>query len=156
MSRNVSFFEVSPAERIRKGRTITKSNLAETLSQIEKKLTSGQAAEAEKLIIHTLTTYSNSFENQAKLNRLLSFALEKQGRYAPSLKVLKPFEPEDILSRLKSKTYVSVLAQLAIAYSNLGVSAKAFKLLNTALEFADSNEFNEFHIEIYVALARVY
>lgn len=156
MSRIVSLFEVKPAERVRKGRVITREKLAETFSQIEEKLHAGLSIEAEKLLIHTLTNFSNSFENQAKLNRLLSFALEKQGRYAPSLKVLKPFEPEDILRRLKPQTYVSVLTQMAIAYSNLSVPSKALKLLNSALEFAGSNDFHQFYVEIYVAMARVF
>lgn len=156
MSRNTSLFGVPPASRIRKGRIMTKENMAETLLQIQEKLNAGRSVEAEKIIIHTLENFSNSFETQAKLNRFLSFALETQGRYAPSLKVLKPFEPEEILKRLKPQTFVSVLVQLAIAYSNLDVSLKALKLLDTALEFVESNDFNQFYVEIYVALARVY
>jgi hydrogenase-4 transcriptional activator len=156
MSRNTSLFGVSPASRIRKGRPMTRENQAEIFGQIEEKLNSGRSVEAEKIIIHTLGNFSNSFETQAKLNRFLSFALETQGRYATSLKVLKPFEPEDILNRLKPPTYISVLVQLAISYSNLDVSAKALKLLNTALEYAESNDLNQFFVEIYVALSRVH
>lgn len=156
MSRNTSLFGVSPESRIRKGRALTRENLAETLLEIEEKLNAGRGVEAEKIIIHTLGNFSNSFETQAKLNRFLSFALETQGRYAPSLKVLKPFEPEDILRRLKPATYISVLVQLAIAYSNLDVSIKALKLLDAALDYAESNDLDECHVEIYVALSRVH
>lgn len=155
MSRNTSSFGVSPTTRIRKGRVMTKESQAETLSEIQEKLNHGRSVEAEKKIIYTLENFSNSFETQAKLNRFLSFALETQGRYAPSLKVLKPFEPEEILKRLKPQTYISVLVQLAIAYSNLDVSIKALKLLDTALEYVESNNLNQFYVEIYVALARV-
>src|SRR5215210_5501017 len=100
MSRNTFLFGVSPETRIRKGRVMPKEHLAETLLRIQEKLNAGRSVEAEKIIIHTLGNFSNSFETQAKLNRLLSFALETQGRYAPSLKVLKPFAPEEILKRL--------------------------------------------------------
>ena len=149
-------FGVAPAERLRKGRMITKERLAEVFEQIEQKLDDGRFAEAEKMLIYTLTRFANSFETQARLNRTLSFVLETQGRYAQSLKVIKPFAPEDILRRLKPPTYVSVLVQLAIAYSNADCSLKSLKLLDAALDFAEENNFEKSLPEIYVALARVY
>lgn len=156
MSRPPSTFGVPPATRIRGGRIITRENLASTIVQIEEKLNEGRFVEGEQIINKILTGYSVSFENQAKLNCMLSYALETQGRYAQSLKVIKPFAPEDILRRLKPKTYIAVLVQLAIAHSNLDFSVKALKLLDTALEFAEAGNFLETLPEIYVALGRVY
>ncbi|MGI8467850.1 MAG: sigma 54-interacting transcriptional regulator [Pyrinomonadaceae bacterium] len=154
--KKTALFGVAPAERIRKGRVITKENLAETFLQIHTKLDEGRFVEAEQIITYTLMSFSNSFETQAKLNRLLSFALETQGRYAQSLKVIKPYSPEDILRRLKPQTYISVLIQLAIAHSNVDFSMKALKLLDAALDFAEANNFKDFLPEVHVALARVY
>ena len=151
-----ALFGVSPVDLIRKGRVITKENLADTFVQIQEKLDDGRFVEAEQILIHTLANFSNSFETQAKLNCLLSFALETQGRYAQSLKVIKPFAPEEILRRLKPTTYIAVLIQLAIAHNNVDFSVKALKLLDSALDFAESSQFSTSLPEIYVALARVY
>ncbi|MGI8556550.1 MAG: sigma 54-interacting transcriptional regulator [Pyrinomonadaceae bacterium] len=158
MLKDMSLFGASPAERIRKGRVITKENLADIFAEVQEKMGDGRFVEAEKILINTLASYSNSFETQARLNCLLSFALETQGRYGQSLKVIKPFAPEDILRRLKPPTYIVVLVQLGIAYNNVGFSVKALKLLDTALDFAETSRLDESSSlpDIYSALARVY
>lgn len=157
MLKNTSLFGDSPEKRIRKGRVITRERLKETLEQIQENLNAGRAVAAEKSLVELLNNFSNSFETQAKLNYLLSFALETQGRYGESLKVIKPFEPELILQKLKPKTAIAVLIQIATAYNNVNFSVKALKLLDTAQQAAEKNDdFRQFFVEIYVALARVY
>lgn len=156
MSKTTALFGTSPESRIRKGRVITKENLAAIFGEIEELLDHGRYLEAERKIVHTLNVYSNSFETQARLSRLLSFALETQGRYSESLKAVRAFEPDAILDRLRPLTRLSILIQLAVAYNNTEFSGKALKILENALRTAEINELDELFVPIHIALARVY
>lgn len=147
---------VSPLERMRQGKTISKEYLTETINKIERQLNDGQTSEAEKLSLEILETYSNSIDAQGILNELLSISLEMQGRYEEALEVLQPFEDEELIDKLKIQTLIRVFVQLANSYTNTNDFPKAVALLNSALPIAEKQDFTELLVRIYNALSRAY
>lgn len=147
---------VSPFERTKQGRTISKEQFAEVLEKIEKELTDGRAADAEKSSLEILETYSNSIDAQGILNILLSTSLEIQGRYEESLIVLQTFEDEEIIDKLKLETLIKIFVQLANSYTNANDLPKAVALLNSALQVAEKQDNTELLVEIHNVLSRAY
>ncbi|MEO7673192.1 MAG: sigma 54-interacting transcriptional regulator, partial [Pyrinomonadaceae bacterium] len=130
--------------------------ISDIFLSVGRKLREGLSNEAEKILIKTIEGYRHSADNFANLKRLLSFTLETVGRYKESLEVVKPFEDEDVLSRLSKKTQIRVTTQLAIAYNNLTDQPKAVTLLKETLKQAQENELGHLSGIIDSALARVY
>lgn len=147
---------ISPHERTRQGKTITKEQLTDSLNKIESKIAEGRAVEAEKLSLEILETYSNSIDVQGKLNQLLSLSFEMQGRYEEALGTLQPFEDEEIIDKLKLETLIAVFVQLANSYTNTNDFPKAVALLNSALQIAEEKDYTLLLIEIHNALSRAY
>ena len=106
--------------------------------------------------METLEGYTHPPDVFAHLKRLLSFTLETLGRYKESLEILKPFEDEEMLSRLDLQTQIHVTTQLAIGYSNLSDQPKAVTLLKDTLRQAQEKDLARLSGPIYVALSRVY
>lgn len=71
-------------------------------------LRDGMSREAERLLLKTIEGYTHPPDIFAHLKRLLSFTLETLGRYEESLEVLRPFEDEEMLSRLEPATQIHV------------------------------------------------
>lgn len=155
-SNSAPFSGVSPFERTRQGKTISKEQLAESLDQIKNKISEGRAQDAARLSSEILETYSNSIEIQGILNQLLSISLEIQGRYEEALAVLQPFENEEIIDKLKLETLIKIFIQLANSYTNTNDLPKAVALLNSALQIADKQDYTELLIEIHNALSHAY
>lgn len=119
-------------------------------------LRDGMSREAERLLLKTIEGYTHPPDIFAHLKRLLSFTLETLGRYEESLEVLRPFEDEEMLSRLEPATQIHVATQLAIGYSNLSDQPKAVTLLKETHKKAQERELSRLSGPIYVALSRVY
>ncbi len=137
-------------------RPISADALDSVFLSIGQKLREGLSSEAEKVVKHTIENFSQSDDELANLKRLLSFTLETVGKYKESLDAIKPYEDEDILSRLDTEIQVRVTTQLAIAYNNLGDQPKAVTLLKENLEKAKANDFAHLFGSIDIGLARVY
>lgn len=155
-SENLSSFELPTKSRSPKLKGLSEERLNEVLEQIKENLSEGFSSAAGKLILQTLESYSLSKEIRARLNALLSYSYETQGRYVESLEVVKEFEAEENLNELGAETRISVLTKLAIAYNNNADSPKAVTLLKKALKEAKENDWKLLLGEIYVALSRVY
>src|SRR5438309_986631 len=100
-------------------------------------LREGQSSKAEDLLRRSIEQHSYEADDFADLKRLLSFTLETVGRYKESLDVVKPFEDEEVLSRLKIETQIKITTQLAVAYNNLNDHPKAVTLLKENLKKAE-------------------
>jgi transcriptional regulator with PAS, ATPase and Fis domain/tetratricopeptide (TPR) repeat protein len=136
--------------------TISPERLKETFLSVGRQLREGRSSKAERTLLDTLENYSHSADDHANLKRLLSFTLETVGRYKESLEVLKPFEDEEVVSKLELETQVRVATQLAIAYNNVNDHPKAVTLLKATLEKAESNGLRHLTGAINSGLARVY
>jgi transcriptional regulator with GAF, ATPase, and Fis domain/Tfp pilus assembly protein PilF len=119
-------------------------------------LREGLSSKAEDLLRRSLERHSYQADDFADLKRLLSFTLETVGRYKESLEVVKPFEDEEVLGRLKIDTQVKVTTQLAVAYNNINDHPKAVTLLKENLKKAEENGLRHLIGSIDSALARVY
>ena len=135
---------------------IASENIGRTFAEVGQKLRDGLSSEAESILLATLEGRAHTPDDLATLKRLLSFTLETVGRYKESLDVVKPFESEENLSRLKTETQVRVTTQLAIAYNNLNDHPKAVTLLKENLEKARECELFHLSGSIDIGLARVY
>ncbi|HMJ08987.1 MAG TPA: tetratricopeptide repeat protein, partial [Pyrinomonadaceae bacterium] len=130
--------------------------LDQVFANVGQKLREGLSTEAEGMLTDAIADGNLLPDDLANLKRLLSFTLETVGRYKESLDVLKPFEGEEFLDRLKMETQVRVTTQLAIAYNNLNDHPKAVTLLKENLEKARENELVQLSGSIDIGLARVY
>jgi hydrogenase-4 transcriptional activator len=137
-------------------RRMPKEKLDQVFSAVGQKLRDGLSKEAEKLLTETIERYTHPPDIFAHLKRLLSFTLETVGRYNESLEILKPFEDEEMLSRLDVDTQIQVTTQLAIGYSNFADQPKAVTLLKETLKRAQENDLSRLSGPVYVALSRVY
>ena len=155
-SENASLFEVKAGVRSRRLIQISEDYLEKILLEVRKKLTEGLSSAAEKLLSNTLDNYSHTPDNQAKLHQLLSFALETQGKYQESLKIIEKYDDEESLDQLDLEHRLLVITQLAISLSNTNEHPKAVALLNYALGEAEAEHLKQFYGGIYVALSRVY
>lgn len=155
-SKNASLFGARAKLRSSKLKTISEENLNEILMQVRQDLDKGFSGKAERTLIQTLENNLLNLEQQAKVQCLLSFTIETQGRYKESLEVLEYFDADENLRQLKTETRIKVLTQLAIAFSNLAESPKAVALLEKAKKEAEQLNSNALLGGIYVALARVY
>ena len=135
---------------------ISEDQLNEVFASVGQKLREGLSSEAERILNETIQSYSHTDDGLANLKRLLAFTLETVGRYKESLAVLKPYEDEEVLTRLNTESQVRVTTQLAISYNNLGDAPKAVTLLKHTLEEAEGNELRHLSGSIDIALARVY
>ncbi|MCW5962350.1 MAG: sigma 54-interacting transcriptional regulator [Pyrinomonadaceae bacterium] len=147
-----------PSEKAfsRAKRRFPEERYVEMFSDVSRKLDDGLSKAAEKILENTLSNFSHSPNNEAKLNKLLSYTYETQGNYARSLETIEKYDDEEILSLLEPDVATSVITQLAIAYNNSQDYPKAVALLNYALEGAKSADLTGNFGEIYVALTRVY
>jgi hydrogenase-4 transcriptional activator len=155
-SENAPIFGARSEMRSRKLKPITEEKLSEILTETKRVLDEGLSSAAEKLILETLENYSLNQEQQAELQRLLSFTLETQGRYAESLEAVAPLEAEEVLSNLEAATQIQVLTQIAISHSNQTDYPKAVALLKRARTQAEANHLTYLLGSVYAALARVY
>ena len=119
-------------------------------------LREGKSSKAEDLLRKSLERYSYDADDFADMKRLLSFTLETVGRYKESLEVLRPFEDEEVLGRLKVETQIKVTTQLAVAYNNINDHPKAVTLLKENLAKAEASGSRRLIGSIDSALARVY
>ena len=119
-------------------------------------LREGQSSKAEDLLRKSLEKHTYQDNEFADLKRLLSFTLETVGQYKESLEILKPYEDEEVLSRLNVDTQIKVTTQLAVAYNNLNDHPKAVTLLKENLTKAEDNGSRHLIGSIDSALARVY
>ena len=142
--------------RVAAARAISPENIDAFFAQVGEKLREGRSGEAERLLLKTIESYDHSPDNFANLKRLLAFTLETTGRYKESLDAIQPFETEENRARLSTETQVRVIAQLAIAYNNVGDQPKAVTLLKDTLARAEENELRHLYGTIHIALARVY
>ena len=137
-------------------RTITQDQIDRLFAGVGQKLRDGLSKEAERILVDTIEGYSHTPDDLANLKRLLSFTLETVGRYKESLEILKPFEDEEHISRLRTESQIRVTTQLAIAFSNLGDQPKAATLLKETLKRAQDNDLGRLSGMIYIGLSRVY
>lgn len=152
-SRPSSAIRGAAAEHVRR---MPKEKLDELFSAVGQRLRDGLSKEAEKLLTEAIEGYTHPPDIFAHLKRLLSFTLETVGRYKESLNVLRPFEDEEMLTRLGGSTQIYVTTQLAIGYSNLSDQPKAVTLLKETLKKAQDNDLARHSGPVYVALSRVY
>lgn len=143
-------------QRTRRKIKITSRSLDEILVKVNENLLKGLSAKAEKILTETHSSYNLSVENQAKIERLLSYTYEALGKYKESFEILDKYDDEDLLSKLEIDTQVVVLNQLAISLNNKNEHPKAVALLNYSLEVAKENKLTQLYGEIYVLLSRVY
>jgi len=155
-SESASLFDSTADVRVRKLRSISDESLAKVFAEVQQKLTEGLSSAAEKILNQTLSAYSHTPENQAKLYCLLSYTLETQGRYQESLEVVEKYDDEEMLAAIEPATKVSIVTQLAIGFNNNNDYPKAVALLNHALEEAKTSNLNHLFGAIYVAFSRVY
>lgn len=135
---------------------ISPAELDRAFSSVGQALREGLSNKAEKILARTIEGYRHSDDDFANLKRLLSFTLETVGKYRESLDILKPFEDEDIFSRLRKDTQIRVTTQLAIAYNNLADQPRAVTLLKEMLKQAQENDLARLSGIVYVGLSRVY
>jgi DNA-binding NtrC family response regulator/tetratricopeptide (TPR) repeat protein len=155
-SESASRFGARVEARPRKLKIISEDKLNEILLEVRRELDEGLSSAAEKILRETLENYTLAPEQQAELQRLLSFTLETLGRYAEALEAIAPFETEDVLTKLEFPTQIQVLTQIAISHSNQTDYPKAVALLKRALKQAEENQLAYLLGSIYSALARVY
>lgn len=146
----------SPFDRVKQGKTISKEELAESLTKIRDKINEGLFTEADPIVIHILETYSNTIDTQAKLNQLLSLSLELQGKFEESLQTIQHFENERVIDQLTLEKLTLVFIQIARAYANTNEFPRAVALLNSALQIAEEKEFIALLVETYLAFSNVY
>lgn len=130
--------------------------LREVFLEVGRLLREGRSSRAEEILRRTIEDQEHAPDNFADLKRLLSFTLETVGRYKEALEILKPFEDEEVLSRLGMETQIRVTTQLAIAYNNVSDHPKAVTLLKETLKKAEVSELRHLSGSIDSALARVY
>ena len=118
----------------------TQEQLTSVFLSVGQCLREGLSRKAEETLREALEKASYEPDDFADLKRLLSFSMETVGRYKEALEVLKPFEDEEVLHRLKMETQVRVTTQLAIAYNNLNDHPKAVTLLKENLKRAEDND----------------
>jgi hydrogenase-4 transcriptional activator len=156
MSGSDTYTGSATGERSGRGNQIQPDALNELFLQVGQFLREGLSSKAEKILTKTIENYSHTDDNLAGLKRLLAFTLETVGRYKESLEAVRPYEDEDMRSRISKEAQVRVTTQLAIAYNNLGDHPKAVTLLKETLEVAKESELNRLLGPIDSALARVY
>lgn len=137
-------------------RSISADSLNKAFAKVGQALREGLSNEAEKILISTIESYRHSDDDFANLKRLLSFTLETVGKYKESLEILKPFEDDEFLRKLRKETQIRVTTQLAIAYSNVADQPKAVTLLKEMLKQAQENELGRLCGIVYIGLSRVY
>ncbi len=148
------------AAAVRRGsqqlRPISADNLNAAFARVGQALREGLSKEAENILNETIDGYKHSEDDLANLKRLLSFTLETVGKYEESLEILKPFEEETVLGRLKKETQIRVTTQLAVAYSNVADQPKAVTLLKKTLDQAHESDLSRLSGIVYIGLSRVY
>lgn len=142
--------------RSAKLRIISDENFHELLEKVRQSLDKGFSGEAEKSLVQTLEKNLLNLEQQAKLQRLLSYTLETKGTYKESLESLEYFDDDAVLSQLSIETRTQVLTQLGIAYNNLADMPKAVALLEKARKEAEENNLSFILGGISIGFARVY
>jgi DNA-binding NtrC family response regulator/tetratricopeptide (TPR) repeat protein len=130
--------------------------LREMFLSVGENLRQGQSQKAEQILRDAIDKYEHEPDDFADLKRLLAFTLETVGRYKESLEVLRPYEDEDVLSRLRVDSQVRVTTQLAVSYNNVNDHPKAVTLLKDNLAKAEENGLRNLVGPIDSALARVY
>jgi transcriptional regulator with PAS, ATPase and Fis domain/Tfp pilus assembly protein PilF len=156
MSGSDTFSGSAAGERSGRGNQIQPEALTDIFLQVGQYLREGLSSKAEKVLTKTIESYAHTDDNLAGLKRLLAFTLETVGRYKESLEAVRPYEDEDVRSRISKEMQVRVTTQLAISYNNLGDHPKAVTLLKEILEVAKDNELNRLLGPIDSGLARVY
>src|SRR4029079_1723644 len=119
-------------------------------------LRQGQSKRAEEELRDAIDRYEHQPDDLAGLKRCFAFALETVGCYKESLAVIKPYEDEEVLSRLSIETRVRGVTQLGICYNNVNDHPKAVTLLKDNLEKAKEHGLRNLLGPIDSALARVY
>ena len=155
-SEGASLFEAATEVRSRKLKSISDEGLTKIFAEVQQKLTEGLSSAAEKILNQTLSNYSHTPDNRARLDRLLSYTLETQGRYKESLEIVEKYDDEMLLGEIEPETKVSIVTQLAINFNNTNDYPKAVALLNYALDEAKENHLSGIFGAIYVAFSRVY
>jgi DNA-binding NtrC family response regulator/tetratricopeptide (TPR) repeat protein len=155
-SETASTYGARSEARARKLKPVSEEKLSETLVEIRRELEEGLSSAAEKIIRETLENNLLSLEQQAELQRLLSFTLETQGRYSEALEIIAPLETEEILADLDPVTRIQLLTQIAISHSNQTDYPKAVALLKRARQDAETNHLIYLLGSVYAGLARVY
>ncbi len=142
--------------RSAKLRIISDEKFNELLEKVRQSLDKGFSGEAEKSLVQTLENNLLNLEQQAKLQRLLSYTLETKGTYKESLGSLEYFDDDTVLSQLSVETRAQVLTQLGIAHNNLSDMPKAVALLEKARKEAEENNLSFILGGIFVGISRVY
>ena len=156
MSKNASTFGARAGMRSPKLKNISDEHLNELLTKVRQNLDKGFSGEAEKSLVQMLENNLLNLEQQAKIQRLLSYTLETKGRYKESLEAVAYFDDDKILSNLETETRIQVLTQLATAYANHNDPPKAVALLEKARTEAEENNLSYILGGVLVAFSRVY
>jgi transcriptional regulator with GAF, ATPase, and Fis domain/Tfp pilus assembly protein PilF len=135
---------------------LSDEQLREIFLSVGQNLREGLSRKAEETLRDVMERYEHDADVFADLKRLLAFTLETVGRYKESLEVLRPYEDEEVLSRLAVQTQVRVTTQLAISYNNVNDHPKAVTLLKDNLARAEENALVDLIGPIDSGLARVY
>jgi len=155
-SKTASIFGARIGMRSPRLKNIPDEKLPELLTQVRQNLDKGFSSGAERSLVEMLENNLLTLEQQAKIQQLLSYTFETQGRYKESLEAIEYFDNDAILSELQTETQIRVLTQLAISYNNQTDSPKAVALLEKARKKAEENKLNDILGSIFVAFSRVY
>ena len=156
MSKNASTFGARTGMRSSKLKNISDEHLNELLTKVRQNLDRGFSGEAQKSLVQMLENSAVTLEQQAKIQRLLSYTLETQGRYKESLEAVIYFEDETVLANLKIETRIEILTQLATACANHNDPPKAVALLEKGRTEAEENNLHYILGGVLVAFSRVY
>ncbi len=132
------------------------NKLLETLGEIQAKLNSGFAFQAERIAFQTLENYQNTPDAKALLICQISAAYIRQGRFNDSLEILQDIANDGFTDTLEAENQASVLTQSGIAHVLNRDSKKAINFLNKALRIAEERDFTHLFAGINLAFARHY
>jgi transcriptional regulator with PAS, ATPase and Fis domain len=141
---------------LKKARLLSADQFKKIVSEIEEKLDKGLSTAVQEQINSLLSGAKLSATEKAHLEGFLSLALEMKGLNQAALQTLVPYEDDSLLEEIDEEIAVSVLAQLALSYSNIGDYPKGVAILKIVLEQAEERNFTHLFGKINVSLARVY
>ena len=136
-------------------RSISNERFESKLLECEINIKKGLPSESEKILLDLKRNRKLTPEQNVKLQTLFSQTYETQGLFDKSAKVIKGFENDSILGKLKIESRVSTMIQLAISYANLDEVSTAESILNKAIEEVSEPNLELVLGDAYLALARV-
>lgn len=156
VSGHPTFLGVSPFERLKQGSKIDSAKLTEIIKDSQDKLNAGLSSDVIESCFNVLENYSNPIDIQARLNYMISVALEMEGRFQESLEILAPFEDREVIKEISLENLASVYAQRASGYAYLNELDKAIDSLNIAHKIVEERELSYQLINVKLIFARIY